>query len=72
MATDNKLARTSDGRPGRSVATLATERERERERVGAVTRTGARRRALSVWASNAALLVSEPRGVQTVQTRVSP
>ena len=27
MATDNKLARTSDGRPGRSVATLATERE---------------------------------------------
>ena len=70
MATDNKLARTSDGRPGRSVATLATERERER--VGAVTRTGARRRALSVWASNAALLVSEPRGVQTVQTRVSP
>ena len=29
MATDNKLARTSDGRPGRSVATLATERERE-------------------------------------------
>ena len=32
MATDNKLARTSDGRPGRSVATLATERERERER----------------------------------------